>query len=768
VATTVDTSTRTREQGQHPEFDSEQAFIRHAYAVLEAMREDGLPKPEAAADKKSASRLREMFEERQGRLLDDRSVCFGRIDHSDGPIYYIGANSLLEKGREDRPLVINWASEKAEPFYTASTTSPDGLKLRRRFKTERDLLLDIGDELFGVGPAEQPTVDDLLLDELARNRTGEMQQIAATIQSEQYRIIQKPAATSTVVQGGPGTGKTVVGLHRAALLLYRERERGASASVLVVGPNPIFMQYISYVLPSLGAMTTDQVAVDNLAPISIRAHEDPMVARLKSDPRMAEVLRRAVQDRVRVPTDATSFRQDTVNWELAPDAIANLVGEFDPVVESYNAARDRFRAAFERLVFQGYTEAAQKSHEIVPPFRRRDQSEVDRALDRIWPAITAPELLRQLLSSEERLDRACGDLLRDAEKRLLYTKPVERLDQVRWTWADGPLADELVYLLERGQQTYWHVVVDEAQDLTPMQLRMVGRRTRDGAATILGDLAQATGLWKYSSWFELTFHLGLPGSIEIDSLRLAYRVPKQLMAVALPILELTAPGVDPPVAIRDGDEAMWLKVSGPDLVSEVVGRAGGHSRTDGTVAIIAPSGLLAPLRAELEGRAVRFGDAEAGDLSTSIELMEPAMSKGLEFDHVYLVEPNQIVREGHEDRRYPELYVALTRATRTLTCIYSESLRWPLASSARPGTPPPQSSDMSPTVRLEITVEEALAIARMRKVDLRRALARALLAELRGESVAEAILSEDNEAVETFLDQAKRAAKQVGADGHEA
>lgn len=756
---------------QHPDFESEQAFLRHAYATLETIKGRGLPNPDAGADPKAMAALRKMFEAAQERF-DDGSVCFGRIDQKAGSTYYIGPNLIWETPGVGQPLVISWASRQATPFYTATPTEPLGLTLRRRFRSERDRLLGIADEPFGVAPAQEPTIGDFLLEELGRNRTSEMRQIAATIQAEQYEIIARPALSTTIVQGGPGTGKTVVGLHRAALLLYREREQTGVQRVLIVGPNRLFMQYIQSVLPSLGETAADQQAVSALGPISSSVHDDPLVARIKGDLRMAEVIRRAVADRVRPPEEPTRFSHDGIRFEIAPERVSELVGEFDPSAEPYNVARDRFRVGFERMVMDEYAAAARRAGRTPIALRARDLPELDRARDRIWPTFTAPELLRQLLASEDRLERATDGVLTDPERRLLYMKPVERLDQVKWTISDVPLADEVQYLLDHRPQRYWHVVIDEAQDLTPMELRMVGRRIRDGAVTVLGDLAQATGLWKYSAWSEIATYLGQPDGFEIKELTLAYRVPKEIMDVALPVLELTAPSIQPPVAFRDGNEPTWQEVSRSDLIEGVITRASSRSAEDGTIAIIAPPGLLTELREELQKRHLEFGDGESGELAASIELLDPAMSKGLEFDHVYLVEPSMIMREGHEDRRFQELYVALTRATRTLTCVFSEPLRWPLALAIRDGSPttttlaapapeaaPPEAPREVSAATASLSIDEALVLARRRGVDAREALARALLAAARGVdegAIAAAMLDADHDGadVEALLRRA--------------
>jgi hypothetical protein len=381
-------------------------------------------------------------------------------------------------------------------------------------------------------------------------------------------------------------------------------------------------------------------------------------------------------------------------------------------------------------------------------------------------------------------------VLNETEQRLLFMKPVERLEQIKWTTSDVPLADEIQFLLDHRPRRYWHVVLDEAQDLTPMELRMVGRRIRDGAVTVLGDLAQATGLWKYSTWDEVAAHLGCVDGFEIKELTLAYRVPREIMEVALPVLELTAPTIQPPIAFREGGRPEWSDVLRDDLITAVISRASERRAEGGTIAIIAPPGLLNALREELQDRDLEFGDGARGELAASIELIEPAMAKGLEFDHVYLVEPSMIVREGHEDRRFQELYVALTRATRTLSCVFSEPLRWPLTlaaggngsavlsgvpAPAADGSVQPDAPRAEASTRLNgapdshtrpaLAIDEAFVLARRRGVDTRIALARALLVAVSGADdslIAAAILDSDRDdgAVQPLL----KSAEEFGSD----
>jgi DNA helicase IV len=736
---------------QHPEFESEQAFLRHAYECLKDMQARREARGDSGGDPKASAALEKLRQEVLERLGDPDSLCFGRIDLVEGNQHYVGRQGIWENGYGSEPIVINWRAAAAEPFYTATPADHAGLTLRRRFRTDGSLLLGIADEPFGVAPTAEPTIGDILLEELGRERTAEMRDIVATIQDDQYRIISRPIDSATVVQGGPGTGKTAVGLHRAAMLLYRHREALTASRVLIVGPNPLFMQYIRYVLPALGETAADQSAIGGLGSMSSSRTDEVLVARVKGDERMSAVLRRAVADRVRAPSDDVTFRANGVDFRVKAEVITDLIGDFDAESTAYQVARDRFRAALERQVLEAYTSAAYERRPGRPviPVNARSLPEFDRALDRIWPAITAQEIVRQLLASDERLDRAGTGVLSSTERRLIYRKPVEKLEEVQWTISDVPLVDEVQELLDRRPRRYGHVVLDEAQDLTPMQLRMVGRRIRDGSATILGDLAQATGLWKYASWSEITDHLGLTAVADLEELTLAYRVPREIMDVALPVLEITAPSIHPPIAFRDGgDEATWIEASREGRAGQAVDRAVAAHAAGGTAAILAPANLLPEIRAELERRNVVFGDAEAGELAGSVELLTPAAAKGLEFDHVLLLEPAAIVREASDgqDLGYRELYVALTRATRSLACVHAEPLPWPLGSlrqipEERPAREiellsPEAGATVGPSAPA-ISLGEALVLAQVRGLDLSGALARALIAQVRGASEVE-------------------------------
>lgn len=677
---------------EHSDLAGEREFYRRALEALAEMRTAGRLVPSAGGDKKASAALDRLRAEREARLRDESSVCFGRTDTTAGKTNYIGKQVLWDPEHTTVPLVISWQSPAAEPFFSATPDDPAGLQMRRRFRIAADTIVGIADEVFaGTGSATEPAMDDILLAELGRERTVDMQDIVATIQRDQYRIISRELATTTFVQGGPGTGKTAVGLHRAAWLLFRHRDDLGTAGVLVVGPNRLFMDYISYVLPSLGETSATQVAIDAFVEDIVPSVDDAeLVARVKGDGRMAPVLVAAIKDRVRPPGDAIDFATDRLRFKVSASAVADLVEDFDPTAQSYSVGREQFRQRFATLVRESHDRAFRtltRGSEIAPIVDARSLPEFDRALDRIWPSISATELVRQLLSSEERLDRAASAHFDDLERRMLYRKPVDRIADVRWTTSDVPLVDYGRHLIDGRTRSYGHVVIDEAQDLTPMQLAMVGRRIRSGSVTVLGDLAQATGTFDYSSWDEVAESLGFSDPAQAIELRRAYRVPREIMDVAAPVLELTAPSVRRPESYRDGGRDVdWVHVESPSISREALVLALQALEGSGTVAIIAPARHLDALRGAFRAEDLSFGDLKSGQAADTIAILDPKTAKGLEFDHVILVEPAAIVRHSARSsmQGHRELYVALTRAMRSLTVVHSEPLPWPLSSCVEP------------------------------------------------------------------------------------
>src|SRR5947208_501726 len=449
-----------------------------------------------------------------------------------------------------------------------------------------------------------------------------MRDIVATIQSDQYRLITAEPTGALVVQGGPGTGKTAVGLHRASWLLYTHREQ--LRRVLVVGPNPTFMDYVSHVLPTLGEEAVEQRAVTELLDgIEVEREEEPDVARLKGDPRLREVVARAVERAVVPAPEELVTLVDGVYVRVRERDVATLLEEALEAGAPLGVARERFWMAVLRRFYERYGE-------LFGPRALRSFDELERALrrggfltrwlDRVLPLPQPEKLVSRLLTSPAALEAASDGVLDVDERKLLLRDRPRRVSELRWSDQDVALLDEARTLVAGAPRTYGHVIVDEAQDLSPMQLLAISRRAIDGSLTILGDVAQATGPVVYGRWQELEPFLP-DVEVTIEELRHAYRVPGEIMDFALPLLDLIAPGAEPPLAYRQGG---------------------------------APP---KPVRVD----------------EMSVPVLTPRESKGLEFDHVVVVEPALIVEEGGGSG-LRELYVALTRPTQTLVVVHARPL----------------------------------------------------------------------------------------------
>jgi len=654
----------------HPELASEQAYVDHAYACLEDMRrqveragEAGIGEVEALVLEAWAAKRLVTFEDAE------RGLCFGRLD-LDGVVrpLYVGRRWVHE---DQTPLVVNWQAPAARAFYTATVAEPQGVALRRRFRAQGRRLLDLYDEpLDGSAGDVVHGVADILLEELERSRDEHMRDIVATIQSDQYRLITREPDGVLVVQGGPGTGKTAVGLHRASWLLYTYRRELERSGVLVVGPNPVFMDYISHVLPMLGEERVEQRAVTELADgVEARRHDAPEVARLKADPRLAGVLAAAVRALPRPPEQLLAVRLEGVELRLSADRVGELVAEARTESPTYAGGRERLRMKLVRAFYERYTArlgaTAYHSFDDIEAALRTGGF-LNRTLGELWPKAKAEQLVRRLLSSAEELAAAAGGILDGDEQRLLLSGRAKG-----WSEADLALVDEARALLDGPGRPHGHLIVDEAQDLTPMQLRMLARRST-GRITILGDIAQAAGPVEYHRWDDLLPHLAPDARVEVEELRLAYRVPAEVMELALPLLPLIAPDVAPPIAYRGGDEPPRFVETGTEhLVATAVREAGREALRDGRTGLIAPAEILERIEPLLP-----HPDTAFDELGPPIQALTPRAAKGLEFDRVVLVEPAQIAAGGIEGLR--ALYVALTRTTKTLVVVHARPLPPPL------------------------------------------------------------------------------------------
>ncbi len=641
----------------HPELEAEQAYVDRAYEHLERMRVavagaadsvDG-EVAQAAMDAWAARRLR-TFEDAE------RGLCFGRIDleparGTDLPRrpLYIGRRWVHDE--EQRQLVVNWQAPAARPFYTATPHDPHGVTLRRRFRTDGRRVLDIADEALDGSVLDGAAVGDFLLEELDRDRTRHMRDIVATIQADQYRLITHDPDRPLVIQGGPGTGKTAVGLHRASWLLYTLQEQLGSRGVLVVGPNPTFMDYVSHVLPALGEDAVEQRAVTGLVDgVTPERRDPPETALLKADVRLADVLRRAAELLLAPAPEELAIRLEGSFVWVREREVGELLAATRAEHGTTLQARERFRMSVLRRFYEEYGTvlgaAAVRSFDEVEKALRAG-GYLDRVVKAAWPLVTPERLVRSLLGNRRTLAEAGEGVLDPAEQRLLARRAPG------WSDDDVPLLDEAAALVGTPPKTYGHVIVDEAQDLTPMQLRMIARRARGGSLTMLGDVAQATGPVRWSSWSDVLRHLPGVDASTLEELRHAYRVPREIMEVALPLLRTIAPGVAPPISYRTGAAPpRFRRVDERSLLAEALHEAERLARQDGLLAVIVPEELA--------------GELPSGDLWDGLPVLTPRQAKGLEFDHVVVVEPALV--------ELRELYVALSRPTRTLVVVHSRPL----------------------------------------------------------------------------------------------
>jgi len=702
----------------HPDLPEERRFVERAYERLEWSRalarqrlEEALRAARGGTPGARAERdvvVRESLARIDQLDIGSESLVFGRIDSLEGEALHIGRLGVL--GEEMEPLVVDWRAPAAEPFYRATAREPMGLVRRRHFLCEGRRVLQIEDEILrlptgsergdgvspdgdssdagpiDVDPEEEPAGS--LLAALERSRSGRMRDIVATIQREQDEIIRAPLAGALVVEGGPGTGKTAVALHRAAYLLYTHRFPLERQGVLVVGPNQVFLRYVAHVLPSLGengvALSTVEGLVGGPRPTG---EEPPAVARLKGDARLAAVLAKAVRDRERplrgdleVPFGARRLR-------LGQRELSQLVATVRRRRTPHNLRRTAFEAALlGRLLAQvpGLVGDGERTADAREELRRHPV--VVEALERMWPRLSAEEFLHDLFGAPALIDLAAGRLLGPAERALLHRPRQASPDAVAWTQADLPLLDEARTLLgprrlgtsgssaESEPRTYGHVVIDEAQELTPMQLRVVGRRSLGGSLTVVGDLSQAGGSSPPADWSAVLAHLGVERPSRIAGLTVNYRTPGPVMEVAARVLAVARPGAPVPRSARPGGRPpLYLPVDEEGLAEAVATTAGRLSaeepgRSVGVVVPPARAGevvaALSAVRCDLE-----LGDLELGDLEQPIAVVPVALARGVEFDTTIVVEPAAIVDD-------PELgpgalYVALTRATRRLVVVHA-------------------------------------------------------------------------------------------------
>ena len=710
---------------QHPDLADEQAYIDHAYDCLEtsrkaAFRVRGLN--EASMGGTFQARFeRNAFDGQLVRRLEelelgDASLVFGRIDrYAESPdqleAFHIGRLAVADEDRE--PVVVDWRAPVAEPFYRATGRDSMGLARRRHFTVESRNLLGIEDEFFGEGHlglghdeglGGEPgvvTADSglrgysTLLAALERGRTGTLGDIVATIQGEQDEIIRSPQTGVLVVQGGPGTGKTVVALHRAAYLLYTHRFPLEDQGVLVIGPNRVFLRYIERVLPSLGEAGVKQAVLADLIPgVQFRRPDEPgdspEAVKIKGEERMSDMVDNAIADRKRPLRNdfEMPFRAGYVRLRAAESA--RIVKNAKRRFKRHNSGRRAVEGEFWSALADSYLDPEIGPRDVKDTLRHTPEARA--ALDTMWPLLTPAQLLHDLFGSRALLKLAARGVMSESEALALYRERSATVDDVRWALSDVALLDDVRDVLgprpgKGGKideldeiRTYGHIVIDEVQDLTPMQLKMATRRSLSGAMTIVGDLAQATGPLAPNEWDDVLAHLPDRKPARVIGLSVGYRIPGQIMELANKVMAVATPSLRAPDSVRVGDvsptivRAPSTELLGKTVAHEVLALAG--AIPGASLGIVAPDQMIDDLSVALTEAGVDHGTATRTGLDAGVTLVPVSVVKGLELDGVVVVEPSVIVDSIEHGMR--ALYVALTRSTQRLTVVHADELPAPL------------------------------------------------------------------------------------------
>lgn len=662
----------------HPELADEQAYVDRAYDYLDRGLADAEQnhREVGAGDRAAHQAMRRALEILQSSRGSGQ-LLFGRMDVDDERLY-VGRRRIYDHNRD--LVAISWHAPAANVFYEATPEDPRGLSLKRVFVEEDRKLKRITDEIGpgGVTTSQAepgvPASDSLLL-ELDRSRDGAMREVVATIQAEQYRIIRADRDRVLVVQGGPGTGKTVVGLHRAAWLVFNDAELRREG-VLVVAPTIAFLSFISGVLPSLDAGDILQADLGSIyvGEAQIRGEDEPETARVKGSAEMAAVLRRALRARTGWDGGDLELSLGSDRFRIPGSEIASAVEDVRRRSLTHSEARETLRQALSALAFRHYTERQRDTNRpiVANESTIRRLSAFSNALDRIWPSFTPEDLLRSLYGTQSWLVDASEGVLTADDRARLYRPAQQSITEEPWTPDDLFCLDELSGLLSGDSRKYGHVVVDEAQDLSPMQARALARRCPSGSFTVLGDLAQCTGLWIRDSWDELARHLG-DTPLQVDTLSIGYRVPDPVLTLASRQLPLIAPGLVASRSIRPGrGEPTATMAAVDDLVADAIALCQAALVEDLTTALVVPDPWYDDIWARCNAADLKVGDGRSGDFALALTLVPVSLVKGLEFDAVVLVSPDEIVRSGPQGRRL--LYVAMTRCTQELRIIHAGAL----------------------------------------------------------------------------------------------
>ena len=658
----------------HPELALEQQHLDRARAALGAMAartQRALADTQTGATEADAEVAQWHLRRRLETLADtDGVAAFGRIDDPTEH-WYVGRPHIEDD--DGAPLVVDWRAPVSIPFYRATVHDAMGLDRRRRFTSDGPTLVDILEEDFADPDGSVAGgIPDPLLAELDRERTGAMRDIVATIAAEQDEVIRAPLDRLLVVQGGPGTGKTAVALHRAAFLLFEHRSELLDTGVLVIGPNPVFLRYVADVLPSLGETAVRQTTIEGLRPASVRlGDEDPAeVGRIKGDLRMAAVIDAAVRATVRLPDEPVSISTAWGSVRIEPDTVAEVVADVFARHVPHATGKEALRSQLLHAAYRHHERIAE-----VPALKAnflaaaRAEDGFRRFVDRTWPTLSAPAVVQKLLGSPATRRRAGAGILDPGEIELLGRPVARRLADERWSPADVALIDEADARCNGVRATYGHLVVDEAQDLSAMALRMLRRRALGGSMTVVGDLAQGTRSWAIGSWDQAVEVLSGAAPVQRAELTVGYRTPAPILDLANRLLPQAAPDVTPARSIRQSGEAPVVERT-DDLAATTARHTAAAGSERGTVAIVAFEGRHAGLGAALDGAGLTWGAGLQG--LGAVALLTPLLAKGLEFDVVIVVEPAEIV--AAEPAGHRALFVALTRPTRRLVIVHDRPL----------------------------------------------------------------------------------------------
>ncbi|MCZ7414911.1 MULTISPECIES: HelD family protein [unclassified Streptomyces] len=670
--------------------DDERAHLAASRSALRAMRADveALDIRDVTANWVNAAVLQAQIDQRITSLADlaDTPLFFGRLDYDSGDHtdrrYYIGRRHVHDTVGD--PMVIDWRAPVSQPFYRATRHDPQHVGLRRRFGYTGGELTAYEDEHLTDPEAADEPAGALLQREIERPRVGPMRDIVATIQPEQDEIVRAGIEGSVCVQGAPGTGKTAVGLHRVAYLLYAHRERLARTGTLVIGPNASFLRYIEQVLPALGELEVKQATVDELvAHVPVRATDDARAAAVKGDARMAEVLRRAVWAQVTEPTEPCVVVRGSRRWRVPAHEVAGFAAELKARGVRYGAAREALPRRIAHAVLVRMERGGEAPDDRVQDAVARNAA-VKATVKAVWPPVDPAKLVLRLLSDADFLaEHADGVLDPEEQKAVLWARPGRGVKSAPWTAADAVLVDETMDLVTRTP-SLGHVVLDEAQDLSPMQYRAVGRRCSTGSATVLGDIAQGTTPWSTASWAEALAHLGKPEAA-VEELTRGFRVPRQVIAYASRLLPAIAPELAPATSIRESPGDFAVRPVAPGTLTDAVVAACREAlEREGSVGLIAADARLPELTAALDAAGLpRLAPGEETSPDVRLTLVPASLAKGLEYDSVVLDEPAAIV-DGEPDPRtgLRRLYVTLTRAVTALTVVHAAPLPTELAQPA--------------------------------------------------------------------------------------